>query len=255
LNESTAAPIPGTLTNPGEPVFAPDGTSIAFWANGMSAATDATGKIWRVPLTGGTPTPVCDAPAPYGMSWTGSRIYFGTLNAIMAVSDTGGTPTELVKADAEKKERLGHPQASLDGRWVIFVVNLPNKGWDTSQIVAQDVASGERRALVSGGTSPRLLKSGHLAFYRENTVFAQRFDERTATLSGTAVPMVLKASFASFSGAGTSPCQSLALWRTLKAAAMTRLNSGGLTGPGRQNRSRARRSAGTGIRACRPMAR
>ena len=202
LNEATSAPIPGTLTNPGEPVFAPDGTSIAFWANGLNSAGDATGKIWRVPLTGGTPFPVCDAPAPYGMSWTGSRIYFGTSAAIMSVADTGGTPTELVKADAEKKERVGHPQVTADGRHLVFVVNLPNKGWDAAQIVAQDVASGERHALVSGGTSPRLLKSGHLVFYRENTLFAQRFDDRAATLSGTAVPMVLKTAYASFSGAG-----------------------------------------------------
>ena len=56
--------------------------------------------------------------------------------------------------------------------------------------------------LLPGGTSPRLLATGHLAFYREGTVFVQRFDERTATVSGTAVPMVQRVLGANFTGAG-----------------------------------------------------
>jgi Tol biopolymer transport system component len=202
LNESQVAAIPGTLTNPAEPVFSPEGESIAFWSNGSGNAGDLGGKIWRVPLTGGTPSPVCDATNPYGMSWTGSIIYFGQRTAIMSVPATGGTPTELVKADQTKGEQVGHPQITSDGAYLIFVVNTALRNWDTSQIVAQRLGTGERRVLVSGGTSPRLLKSGHLAFIRESTVFAQAFDEQTATVRGTAVPMVQRTGYAGFSGAG-----------------------------------------------------
>src|SRR5262249_45566595 len=151
-------------------VFSPDGESIAFWSSDKTGTGDSTGRIWRVPITGGTPTPVCDAAAPLGMSWTGSTIYVGQPTAIMSVAATGGTPTELVKADAAKQERLGHPQITSDGRNLVFAVNTPPRNWDTSQIVAQRLGTGERRLLVSGGTSPRLLKSGHLAFFRERTV-------------------------------------------------------------------------------------
>jgi eukaryotic-like serine/threonine-protein kinase len=200
LNESQVAAIPGTLTNPAEPVFSPDGESIAFWSNGISGTSDTLGKIWRLPLTGGTPTPICDSGNPWGMSWSGSQIYFGTQTAIMTVPATGGAATALIKADASKNEKIGHPWATTDGKHVIFAVNT--KTWETSQVVIQDLSTGERRVLVSGGTSPRLAKSGHLLFYRESTIFAQPFDERTLTVSGTAVPMIQKTGFAGVSGAG-----------------------------------------------------
>ena len=202
LNETQASPIPGTLVNPSEPVFSPGGTDIAFWSSGITSANETVGKIWRLPLTGGTPTPVCDSANPFGMAWTGSKIYFGAQGAVKAAPDTGGTPVDLVTADAAKGERLGHPQVTADGRHVIFTINSANRSWDTGQIVAQNLATGERRVIVAGGTSPRLLASGHLIFYRDSTIFAQRFDDRTASVSGTAVPMVLKTLFASFSGAG-----------------------------------------------------
>jgi len=207
LNESQATAIPGTLTNPSEPAFSPASDSIVFWSNGTTGAQDSTGKIWRVPLTGGTPAPLCDAPNPWGLTWTGSQIYFGTQKAIMAVPDTGGTATEIVKhaaspTDGTKTERFGHPQVTADGKYVLFALNTANKSWDMSQIVAQNLATGERHVVVSGGTSPRLLKSGHLVFFRDNTIFAQVFDDATASVKGSAVPMVQKASYAGFSGAG-----------------------------------------------------
>jgi len=132
----------------------------------------------------------------------GSQIYYGTQTAIMSVPDTGGSPKEIVKADKEKLERFGHPQVTSDGKHLVFVVNLANKSWDSSQIVAQDLTTGARQVLVSGGTSPRLLKSGHLVFYRENTIFAQVFDDATASVKGSAVPMIQKTSYGGISGAG-----------------------------------------------------
>ena len=201
LEESQVAAIPGTLTNPSEPVFSPDNQSIAFWSNGLGGISDQSGKIWRVPLSGGTPTPICDAGNPFGMAWTENTIYFGQQTGIMSAPATGGAATELVKADAAKNERVGHPQITSDGRHLVFVLNNTQRGWDAAQIVAQSLATGERRVIVSGGTSPRLLASGHLAFFRENTIFAQVFDERRATVSGTAVPMIQKTGFAGFSGA------------------------------------------------------
>src|SRR4029434_2177815 len=74
--------------------------------------------------------------------------------------------------------------------------------WESAQIVAQDLATGARHTLVSGGTSPRVLKSGYLVFYRDNTIFAQPFDDRTATVSGTDVPLIQRSSNAPVSGAG-----------------------------------------------------
>ena len=208
LNESQASAIPGTSMNPSEPAFSPNSDALVFWSNGTSGSADTTGKLWRIPLTGGTPAPICDdAPNPWGLAWIGSQIYFGTQKAIMAVPDTGGAAKEIAKAvvnttDGSKTERLGHPQVTADGKFALFAVNISNKSWDTSQIVAQNLATGERHVVVSGGTAPRLVKSGHLLFFRDNTIFAQAFDNATASVHGSAVPMVQKASFAGISGAG-----------------------------------------------------
>ncbi len=202
LNDSQATAIPGTATNPSEPAFSPAGDSLVFWSNGNTGAQDSSGKIWRIPLTGGTPAPLCDSPNPWGLTWAGSQIYFGTQAAIMAVPDTGDAPKEIVKADKDKTERFGHPQLTSDGKHLVFAINLANKSWETSQIVSLDLATGARQVLVSGGTSPRLLKSGHLVFYRESTIFAQVFDDATATVKGSAVPMVQKTSYGGISGVG-----------------------------------------------------
>jgi hypothetical protein len=106
----------------------------------------------------------------------------------------------LVKTDAEATERIGHPQITADGAFLLFVVSDPNKSWESGQIVALRLATGERKVLVSGGTAPHLTKSGHLVFFRDSTLFAQAFDERTGSVSGTAVPMVQKTASAPFSG-------------------------------------------------------
>jgi hypothetical protein len=58
----------GNVTNP---VFSPDGRSIAFWAG-----QDQTLK--RVAVSGGTPQTICPAANPFGMSWSADdTILFG----------------------------------------------------------------------------------------------------------------------------------------------------------------------------------
>jgi len=136
------------------------------------------------------------------MTWQGDEILFGQVKGIMRVSANGGAPEVVVGMKSE--ERAHGPQSLPGGQAILFTLATgsgPNM-WETSQIVAQELPAGERRVLVAGGTSPRLLRSGHLLFYRDNTVFAQAFDERTVTLHGPAVPMVQKTASASFSGAG-----------------------------------------------------
>jgi hypothetical protein len=53
--------------------------------------------------------------------------------------------------------------------------------------------------LVTDGIAPRLLASGHLVFYRDNTVFAQRFNARTRAVEGSPVSVVQRVRSAALS--------------------------------------------------------
>ena len=74
-----------------EPVFSPDGRSIAFYA-----VADQTLK--RIAITGGAAVTICPADNPFGISWGPDGIVFGQgSKGIMRVSPNGGTPDVLVR--------------------------------------------------------------------------------------------------------------------------------------------------------------
>jgi Tol biopolymer transport system component len=195
FEEPTPVAIGGSNTNPSEPVFSPDGETIVYWSGGTGAVGGASGKLWRIPSAGGTPTPVCDATNPFGMSWSGERILFGQTDGLTSVAATGGTPEVILKADTAKGERFGQPQLVDEGRAVVFVSHVG----EARTIEVADLASGERRTLVGDGIAPRVVASGHLVFYRDNTLFAQRFDARTRTVAGSPVSLVQRVRSAALS--------------------------------------------------------
>ncbi len=198
LNEQAAQPIGGTATSPSEPVFSPDGQWIAYWSNATGNAGDDNGQILRIPITGGTPTPLCPAQNPYGLSWTGNQIVWGARSEIFAVNDTGGAVETLVTANKAKNEQLGHPQLIDDGRYLIYTVTT--KSWNDGQIVGQAMPSGERKVLVPAGGASRLVRSGHLVYYRDGTLFAIAFDTNSRSVRGGPVPIVQQVRSATVSG-------------------------------------------------------
>jgi serine/threonine protein kinase len=75
------------------PFFSPDGRSLGFFA---------AGKIWRVPVAGGTPVSLASAPKPWGATWAadGTIVYVPNLNAgLWRVPERGGTPEQLTEPD------------------------------------------------------------------------------------------------------------------------------------------------------------
>jgi hypothetical protein len=68
MAELDARPIPGseTFVAVGNPIFSPDGRSVAFFA-----ASDMTVK--KMAVTGGAAVTICPVDAVYGMSWGGTE--------------------------------------------------------------------------------------------------------------------------------------------------------------------------------------
>src|SRR5262249_44419125 len=154
---------PGEGTNP---IFSPDGRSIAF-------RSGADGMLKRVDVRGGAAVRICPADGLLGMSWDADAILFGqSTKGIMRVSAQGGQPELLVGV---KTGELAHgPQMLPDGRAVLFTLasGTDSDRWDKAKIVVQTLSSGERKTLIEGGSDARYVSTGHLVYALGGTLFA-----------------------------------------------------------------------------------
>jgi eukaryotic-like serine/threonine-protein kinase len=189
MSDFEAKPIPGTdaLNNVTEPVFSPDGQSLAFYA-----AADNTLK--KVAITGGAATTICPALNPYGMTWGENAIVFGQAvpdgRSIMRVSPNGGTPERIVTL---KDEEIAHgPQILPGGETVLFTLGTGTAAdrWERAEIVVQSLKSGERKRLLTGGTDARYLPTGHIVYALGGNLFAVVFDLDRLEVKGGPVPVV-----------------------------------------------------------------
>jgi serine/threonine-protein kinase len=185
--DADARPVPGTesRTTLGPPVFSPDGRSIAYWS-----AADST--IKRVSVEGGAVTTLCQADAPFGMSWAGEGLVFaqGVRGTVMRVSPNGGTPEVIARVKPD--ELVNHPQILPGGRHLVFtVLSVPNTlgRWE-GRVVVQALGSTEQRTILDRGTDARYLPSGHLAYAVGGVLFAAPFDASRAELTGPGVAVL-----------------------------------------------------------------
>ena len=174
--------IAGTR-NATTPFFSPDSRWIAFFADG---------QLKKVSTSGGAPITLCDAPVGLGGHWgPADSIVFSaaTGSGLSQVSANGGRPQSVTRLDASKEE-FSHrwPEWLPDGKTVVYTIGTVGS-WDDAQIVAQSLASGERRLLVQGGTNPHYLPSGHLIYAHRGAILAVPFDP--ARPGATSVPVKL----------------------------------------------------------------
>jgi serine/threonine-protein kinase len=187
MTDLEAKPLPGTdaLLNVTEPVFSPDGQSIAFFAG-------ADSSFKRVAVTGGAPFTISPAENPYGMTWGEYGLVFsnGTAKGIMRVSPNGGTPEVLVSF--KEPERAHGPQILPGGEHLLFTFTTATgaERWEKAEIVLQSLKSGERKRLIAGGTDARYLPTGHLVYALGGSLFAVRFDPKRLEVIGGPVPIV-----------------------------------------------------------------
>jgi serine/threonine-protein kinase len=185
MSELDVHPIQGTERDqpPTDPVFSPDGQSIAFYA-------PADQTIKRIAVTGGVAVTICHADIPYGITWEEAAILIGQgRKGIMRVSPNGGTPEVLVRV--KENEEAHGPQLLPDGQHILFTLasGIDFSRWDNAHVVVQSLASGERKALITG-TDARFATSGHLVYALGATLFAVPFDAGRLVVTGAPVPMI-----------------------------------------------------------------
>ena len=181
---SSPAPrvVSGTDSGAGitNPVFSPDGKSIAYWS------ADQTLK--RVAVDGGTPQTICQAANPYGMSWgSDNMIVFGQgTRGIQRVPAGGGTPETIVTV---QQGELAHgPQILPDGDTVLYtLVSMalpPALAWDNGKIVALSLKSKQSKILLEGGSDARYAPTGHLVYANAGRILAVPFNAARVEVTG-----------------------------------------------------------------------
>jgi predicted Ser/Thr protein kinase len=183
FSELTAKPIQGSDESPAMPFFSYDGKWIGYIA-GL--------KLKKIPISGGTPETLCDGTIPtFGATWEeDDTILFGQFAGIMQIKGSGGNAELLIKT--EQGEQVYGPKILPGGEWVLFTItnSRGSDRWETAQIVAQSLESGERKVLVSGGCDARYVPTGHLVYASGSELLAIAFDVDSLSVSGTAIPIV-----------------------------------------------------------------
>jgi Tol biopolymer transport system component len=180
LDSATASALQGTF-GAVSPFFSPDGQWVAFFADG---------RLKKVPAAGGPPVVICDAADGLGGTWgTSGTIVFAAATgaALQRVSADGGVPSRATELDVSRGE-FSHrwPEALPGGDTILATVGTVGE-WDDAEIVAYSLSSGRRAEVLKGGTNPRYLSSGHLAYAHDGAIWIAAFDAQRLAFTGKPV--------------------------------------------------------------------
>ena len=171
----------------GNPVFSPDGLSLALSAGAGRA-------FIRLSLAGGAPIPIMNAPglAEAAFGWSGDRILvYQFARGIQAVPATGGgSPALLVTLDPSVQAHM--PQLLPDGETVLFSQVRSGEAlrWERAQVVVESSRTHQRKVLIADGADAQYVPTGHIVYASGATLMAAPFDARRLELTGPAVPVV-----------------------------------------------------------------
>ena len=184
LGQFDARPLQGTEGDSREPVFSPDGRSIAFYSV-------AEQSIKRVAISGGAPVVISRAEEPSGMSWGSDGIVFGQpTTGIMRVRPEGGSPEAIVRV--KDGQAASSPRMLPGGTHMLFTLAsgaAPDR-WERARLIVQSLTSGEQRTLIEGASDGWYVPTGHIVYALSGRLFAVRFDLARLAVIGDPIPIV-----------------------------------------------------------------
>lgn len=106
------------------------------------------------------------------------------------VSSAGGAPEVLTTPDPSAGESTHRwPQALPGGRAVLFTAG--NAGdFEIASVVVQSLPTGPKKVVQRGGYHGRYVRSGHVVYMHEGTLFAVPFDLRRLEPAGQPAPVL-----------------------------------------------------------------
>lgn len=180
------------------PLDSPDARALAgtdeavhpFWSpDGRSIAYFANGKLSRIDASGGPPITIAPIDgAPWGSSWgPDDTILVGSgTEGILRVTASGGPPKQVVKRNSSQVS-TGWPQFLPDGKHFLFYkVASPGKEPGT---YAGSLAGGAPVLILRGSSAAVYAAPGYLLFVRDGSLMAQPFNAGKLRLSDDATPI------------------------------------------------------------------
>jgi serine/threonine-protein kinase len=174
----SATPIPGT-DGATTPMLSPDQRWAAFFAGG---------KLKKVSLAGGNPTPIVDVGgAMPGAAWIADNtIVFsrGWATGLSSIHVDSGQIETLTEPDPKRNERAHwRPNPLPGGQHILFTIWMRGSGINDARIGLLDLKSREHRALFPG-TDGKYLQSGHILYFHAGSWHVVRFDAKAGTVTG-----------------------------------------------------------------------
>jgi eukaryotic-like serine/threonine-protein kinase len=182
LDQLQAMPLSGTEGGR-DPFFSPDGQWIGFFADG---------KLKKISVQGGAAVTLCDAINERGGSWSedGSIVFEAPNNApLLKVRSAGGQPEPLTTLDRQKEYSHRWPQMLPGGKAVLFTASK-DPSFEQSYIAVYSMATHRMKSLVQGASFGRYLRSGHLVYVHDATLFAVPFNLTRLEVSGQPAPVL-----------------------------------------------------------------
>jgi len=189
LDGTEARLLPNTEAAQG-PAVSGDGRWVAFWA-ARSGDPTRRGSIRRVPLGGGPVMELASGVAsPIGLAWSDDgRLFFGRDDGRIWVIAPDGTIAPVTSpGDGERAHTL--PWLLPGGKVLLYTVRKRVVSWGDEAVIAQTLATGQRKVLLRDAVDVRYVPSGHLLFLRRGVLHAMPFDAERVEPRGSAVAVL-----------------------------------------------------------------
>jgi Tol biopolymer transport system component len=168
------------------PFWSPDGSALGFFADG---------KLKRTDLAGGPVRALADAPSGRGGTWNKEGVILFTPSGrlgegIHRIQAAGGTAEPVSLPDMNHGENTHRwPEFLPDGKHYLYLAGNVSEG-GTDALYVGSLDSKETKFVTKSLGNGAYAEPGYVLYYREKTLFAQKFDATRLEVSGEPIPLL-----------------------------------------------------------------